>query len=315
MQKTYYYTDELNDDFANTHIETKTLPEDYNFVPKSKGWKVVRLLVYRMIVTPIIKLVKVFSGTKIKNKQVLKPYKKQGAYIYGNHTGYANDAFMPTEVAFPRTADIVVNPDAVSIKFVGGIVKACGGIPVPDSVRGLKRFTADLDYAIENKHWIAIYPEAHIWPYYTGIRPYGAASFKYPAKSGTPVFSYTTVHKKRMFFKKPRRVVYIDGPFFADQSLPLKQRTQKLRDEVYAAMCERAKLTTKEYVSYVKLTDPHIADVLNNMQKNKKRAPFFPKKRREMRAFIDEMCKEYGVSNANDYSDYDQQTAESVSEN
>ncbi|MCD8039963.1 MAG: hypothetical protein LUF82_00395 [Clostridia bacterium] len=309
MQKTYYYTDELNDDFAGTQIESKTLPEGYEFVPKTKGWRIAHFFVYKMFVTPIIKLIKLFSGTKIKNKQVLKPYKKQGAFIYGNHTSYASDAFLPTEIAFPRSADIVVNPDAVSIKFVSGIVRSCGGIAVPSDLNGLKRFTADVEWTVQNKHWVAIYPEAHIWPYYTGIRPFGPAAFKYPAKIGAPVFAYTTVYKKRLFFKKPKKEVYVDGPFFADDSLSLKVRTQKLRDEVYSAMCERAKLNNCEYASYVKLTDPHIAQVLNDMQKNRKRSPFFPKKRREMRAFVEEMSARYSVTGDTDYSD-DVQTAD-----
>ncbi|MCD7729560.1 MAG: hypothetical protein LUI60_06585 [Clostridia bacterium] len=310
MQKTYYYTDELNDDFAGTHIEAKTLPADYEFIPKTKRWKVFRFALYKLFVTPVIKLVVLLSSTKVKNKKVTKPYKKQGAYIYGNHTSYVTDAFLPTEIAFPRTADVVVSPDAVSIKHLGKIVKGCGGVAVPSDISGLKRFTSDIEWAVQNKHWVAIYPEAHIWPYYTGIRPFGSASFKYPAKSGAPVFAYTTVYKKKLFFKKPKKVVYVDGPFFADESLPLKVRTQKLRDEVYNAMCERAKLTTREYVSYVRLTDPHIAEVLNNMQK-KKRKPLFPRKRREMRAFAEEMCERYGYV---DVTDLDKQTADNTAD-
>ena len=54
--------------------------------------------------------------------------------------------------------------------------------------------------------------------------------------------------QKRRFFKKPGITVYVDGPFFPDESLPLKAAQKKLRDEVHAAMKARAEEhSTYEY--------------------------------------------------------------------
>ena len=33
-QKVYYYSDEVNDDFAGTHIERKSVPDDYEYLNK-----------------------------------------------------------------------------------------------------------------------------------------------------------------------------------------------------------------------------------------------------------------------------------------
>ena len=46
--------------------------------------------------------------------------------------------------------------------------------------------------------------------------------------------------------------MYVDGPFYPDMELPLKERQKKLRDQVYDAMCERAKLSDCDYIRYVK---------------------------------------------------------------
>ena len=35
MKKIYYYSDELNDDFAGTHIRQKPLPADYGYFPEN----------------------------------------------------------------------------------------------------------------------------------------------------------------------------------------------------------------------------------------------------------------------------------------
>ena len=151
---------------------------------------------------------------------------------------------------------------------VGGLLVAMrllGGVPVPEGIGGLKNFSRDIISAAERGEWVAIYPEAHIWPYYTGIRPFGAAAFKYPAKSGAPVFAFTTTYKKRRFFKKPAKIVYVDGPFFAEGD-SLKEKAGDLRDKVYAAMCERAKLSDCAYCEYYKVESAALAASLNAAQ-------------------------------------------------
>lgn len=263
MKKIYYYSDELKDDFAGTKIVAKTLPDDYKYVRTDGGWKFARFLIYKVFATPIILAASLILA-RYKNKRALKGCKKGGAFIYGNHTAFAADAMHPTRVAFPRTADIVVNADAVSIKCgVGGLVRLLGGVPVPTDLHGLKNFSTDIEEAVKGGRWVAIYPEAHIWPYYTGIRPFGAASFKYPAKCNAPVFAFTTTYKKRRLRKRPKRVVYIDGPFYASGKTA-KERAESLRLQVYEAMCARAKLSDCEYCEYCKVADAKLAASLNS---------------------------------------------------
>lgn len=250
-QKVYYYSDELNDDFAGTHIKRRSLPEDYVYLNKGFGGFLKRVFIYRLIVFPLLSLYnKLIKRVKYVNKKAFKGYKKRACFMYGNHTSMIVDAFNPSYLAFPRPADIIVNPDATSIKGLGWLIKTLGGLPIPDGYAGMKKFNAAVAEAVECRHWIAVYPEAHIWHYYTGIRPFPATSFAYPVKLGTPVFSYTLTYKKRRHSDYPRYVVYIDGPFFPDTGLPYKQAVQKLRDEVYAAMYARAQLSDCEYIRY-----------------------------------------------------------------
>ncbi len=99
---------------------------------------------------------------------------------------------------------------------------------------------------------IAIYPEAHIWPYYTKIRPFDEKSFRYPVDFDKPVFSFTNTYQKRKFSKKPKMVTYVDGPFFPDASVPKKARQLKLRNEVYDAMTKRSQANNIEVIKYLK---------------------------------------------------------------
>jgi hypothetical protein len=55
---------------------------------------------------------------------------------------------------------------------------------------------------LSKKPGIMIFPEAHIWPYSTHIRPFGDESFVYPAELGAPVLAIATTYRPRKIFKK-----------------------------------------------------------------------------------------------------------------
>ncbi|MDE5721864.1 MAG: 1-acyl-sn-glycerol-3-phosphate acyltransferase [Clostridia bacterium] len=252
MDRVLYYSDELNDDFAATRIVRRSVKPNYRYFNRGFLGALGKLIIYRVFVTPIgFVYTKFFKRVTYKNKKVMRGYKNRGCFIYGNHTAYALDAYNPTYLAFPRPADIIVNADATSIRGLKRVMRTLGALPIPDDFHVMSKFNSAVSEAIKKKHWVAVYPEAHIWPYYTGIRNFPSVSFNYPAKLGAPVFAYTMTYKKRNRRKRPKRIVYVDGPFFADEALPQKAAVQKLRDEVYNAMCERSRLSDCEYVEYV----------------------------------------------------------------
>jgi hypothetical protein len=251
MRKTYYYKDPLNDDFADTNIATQRLPSDYKYISHDPLKGVWDFLLHHFVATPLGFLYqKVIYREQIVNRKVLIPYLLSGCFIYGNHTRAAGDAFTPNIAVFPRKAYIVTSPDAVSIPGVRNLVKSLGGIPLPNDISGIRRFHSAL---LQRSKWnhIVIYPEAHIWPYYTDIRPFKDTSFRYPAEAGKPVFSFTVTYKKRAVGSFPRTVVYVDGPFFPDKDKTLRENQKMLRDLVYKAMLERSKNSDYNYNNYV----------------------------------------------------------------
>lgn len=52
--------------------------------------------------------------------------------------------------------------------------------------------------------------------------------------------------------KTPRVISYIDGPFYPDDSLSEKEAAQKLRNEIFKTMTDRAKDSDYEYIRYEK---------------------------------------------------------------
>lgn len=254
MKRTYYYSDELNDDFAGTNIKRKELPLNYKYFSRNPVKKFFEFILYRLIVTPLIFLFqKIVFHETIKNRRGLKGYRKGGYFLYANHTAAAGDAFRPSLVAFPKKAYIIINPDGVSIPVAGKAVEMLGGVPIPTARRGMKGFHEAIKKHTDKNHCVVIYPEAHIWPYYTKIRPFKDVSFRYPAETGKPVFCFTTTYQKRRFTSYPKTTIYVDGPFFPDETLSLKENQRMLREQVYEAMTERSKKSTYEYRQYIKV--------------------------------------------------------------
>lgn len=253
-RKQYYYHDLKNDDFAGTNIKKRELSADYKYIDRNIffliGEKVIRFIAYPIMFV----ILKIGYLQRIRNKKVLKQAKNTGYFLFGNHTNYMLDAYNPLIMSLPKKAYIIVNPDAVSIKGLGTVVKMLGALPIPTSMKGMSNYLNGIEQHINKNHVIAIYPEAHIWPYYTDIRPFGTESFHYAASTGVPCFSFTNIYCKRKLklIKRPKVVTYIDGPFFPDMNLKKKERICKLRNEIYSAMKTRVEENPKyEFCDYI----------------------------------------------------------------
>lgn len=153
-------------------------------------------------------------------------------------------------VVFPKDAYLIVHPNNVSIKVIGKITPSLGAIPLPGNAKAMKNFNKCIEKRIKQKHVVFIYPEAHIWPFYTKIRPFTNMSFSYPISYNVPTFAMTNVYKKRKN-GKPKMVTYVDGPFFPDEGLSMKDARQNLRDKVYNQMVLRSKENDIEYIKYI----------------------------------------------------------------
>ena len=252
-EKVIYYDDEMNNEFSGITKNTVKVDKDFKFVKKGFFHSLAKFVVYRVIMTPIAFLwTKLKFGLRIKNKSVFKEFKKTGYFIFSNHTLMAGDAFIPNVYVFPKTAYMVVHPDNISTKGTKNFIMLCGAIPTPTSIDGYRGFLSAIKQRINEGAAVCIYPEAHIWPYYTKIRSFADTSFAYPVKLNTPVFSATVTYSKRKLRKTPRVTVYIDGPFYPDGALKIKDAQRKLRDDVYSTMVMRSENSTYERIKYVK---------------------------------------------------------------
>lgn len=249
--KTIYYQDELNDEFSEAVLAPRKIDGTYKYVDDRLIKKFTHFFWYRVVAIPMAWIyLKLKFSHKIVGRKVLKAYKKHGFYLFGNHTQAIADALIPTMVSHPKTVYVIVHPSNVSMPVLGKITPSLGALPLPDDKDAAKNFIKAVERRTNEGKVISIYPEAHIWPFYTGIRPFSDKSFRYPVKYDKPVFCFTNTYQAKKPGGRVKMVTYVDGPFFPDKSLTPEQRKKQLRDKVYENMCERAKSSNAVIIQY-----------------------------------------------------------------
>lgn len=248
-----YYKDELNEEFSKAVITPRKIDENYKY-EHNPFWEVCSYLIQNVFSMPIkVGYEKIKFKLKYIGKEKLKQCKKEGYFIYANHTQAFADTFITSVGNYPKRNFLIVNPANVSIKGAGHLIEMLGAIPTPSSKTAMKNFLKIIEKRIKNKNSVTIYPEAHIWPYYTKIRNFKDVSFKYPVELQAPSFCMTNTYQKYGKNKEKIKIItYIDGPFYPNNELPKKEAQKELRDKIYNQMVERSKNSDVEYIKYIK---------------------------------------------------------------
>lgn len=254
MNKIIYYEDELNDEFSKSSIEPRIIDEKYKYVHKNPLWNLCSFVLQNILSVPIkILYAKIKFRIKYIGKEKIKPYKNEGYFIYGNHTQPFADTFIPSIPMYPKRNFLIVNPVNISLKGTGTLVEMLGAMPIPSNKSAMKNFLEAIKQKMNKGYAITIYPEAHIWPYYTKIRPFKDVSFKYPVQLEKPAFCITNTYQSYGKNNKKIKIVsYIDGPFFPNKELTLKEQQKELRNKIYNCMDERSKNSNIEHIKYIK---------------------------------------------------------------
>ena len=253
--KVVYYSDPLHDDFAGTDIETQIVDETFPY-RHGKVWTAVSHVLYYAIALPLVWLMqRVVFGVRFVNRKH-RSLVKGACYVYGNHTSFF-DAYTPALLSFPHRAELLAGPDAFSIPGIRSIVQMLGGIAIPNRVSGMKPFFRAQEASFRAGRDITIFPEAPIWPYYTGVRPFEATSFSYPVRLQAPVIAFFTAYSEpqgidRLLHRKATIRTYVSEPFYPNPKLSHKEAQQDLRDRVFAFMEEMSRLySTYNVIEYV----------------------------------------------------------------
>ncbi len=248
------YNDPVNEDYSCNSIVNKKLKDSFKYVHTNIFWRFFAHVLYTAVAKPIVWCIgKLNRGIKVENKYVLKKIRKNGYFLYGNHTSKFDAVIGPAFVATNKKCYTIANSDAVSIKGLKNIVMMLGALPVPSTPTLNEKFLAAIEKRVAQKQVIAIFPEAHIWPYCQVIRPFPETSFIYPAKFNKPVVAMVASFRPQKhdssLRSKPRITITLSEPIYPNPDLSIKENTKYLHDQVYDFMVNT--LSNRKNVDYI----------------------------------------------------------------
>lgn len=244
------YYNNFTDDFEQSARQNFKLPDNYKWVRTDLFSRAMSAIIYTLAIIFSSVYCRLCLHMRVVGRKNLKGL-KSGFFVFCNHTQPVGDVFIPALAVFPKRIYTVVSTANYGIPIIGKILPFLGALPTVDSPHGIKELTRATENKIRDGHPIVIYPEAHVWRYYTDIRPFPETSFKFPARFGCPTFSLTVTYKKTKIFRKPVMRVFLDGPFYPDGTT-VKEKAKSLHNRVYRTMKERSKNSDFEYIVYKK---------------------------------------------------------------
>ena len=244
------YFKSFTDDFETTANEDFKLREDYKWVRTDFTSKILSGIIYGLAIIFGGIYCYFFLHLRVRGRKNIKKI-KGGYFIYANHTQPVGDVFIPALAVLPKRIYTVVSTANYGIPVIGKILPFLGALPITESLHGIKELNKAIDFLIKKGHHIVIYPEAHVWEYYTGIRPFPDSSFKFPVKLEIPTVAMTVTYKKSKIFKKPLMEIFLDGPFYGEGNTA-KEKTADLHKKVYETMKNRSQNSNYNYIEYVK---------------------------------------------------------------
>ncbi len=240
---------EHTDDFEAS-VDGTELGRRYKYLDRGFFHKLTSFFAHNIIAPPIAYFYsRIILRDKLIGKRNFKGHKS--LIMYCNHTEPVGDALAPHTFVFPKPAYTVVHPDNLALPVLGRLIPYLGAIPTPVDLATSKSFSRCLEYRLKRGSALVIFPEAHVWKKYTGIRPMDDGAFSFPGKYSAPAFAVTRVYRRARLFGA-RCHIYIDGPYYEDKTLSRSEARAKLKAEITEKMKERAALSDIEIIRYIK---------------------------------------------------------------
>jgi 1-acyl-sn-glycerol-3-phosphate acyltransferase len=223
------------------------LDENYPFLDRSFAFRIRSALLYLGIFTLVFMVSPLRFGLRIEGRSILRKRRglfKNGALTVSNHV-LRWDFLMVLQAVrfrrlwFPAWKQNLSGPDR-------NLIRLAGGIPAPDSVHAMKRFTMAFEELHARKKWFHVFPEGSNWHYFHSIRPFKKGMFTMAYKFNIPVipmaFSYRESRGLYKIFKKnyPLITLRIGEPILPDLSMSRREAVQLLRFQTHRKIVELA---------------------------------------------------------------------------
>lgn len=177
---------------------------------------------------------------RIIGRENLRFLENRGAILIANHVHFLDAPIICSCLSQTRKIRYITLGENMDIPVAGPIIKALGGIPLPDSLGGMRSFRRVVDDLLGRGKWVLFMAEGALWPYYRGIRAFHKGGFSFAARNQVPVVPLVYTFEEGAFSRE-RMVLTIGKPIEPDgrTAEQLLEVTQHYFEETAAAFYRR----------------------------------------------------------------------------
>jgi len=172
--------------------------ESYPFRPRNiffRIWAAIFRAVAIAVFNPFMVLKYKMTTTGGKT---LKKLRKKGFIVTVNHVHMFDDLSIGTNLFCWRKIYFTTLDRNIKRPMIGFFLRSLGGIPIPaNSISGMKKFNEDVSYLLKHNKPVLYNPEAALWPYYRGVRPFKRGAFSMAVKNDVPVVPMAITFKRK----------------------------------------------------------------------------------------------------------------------
>ena len=231
-----------------------TFDETWPYLDKSLKFKIIHAVIYFLTWTIAFPVNRIRFGLRIEGREKIRKNRKRfagGVITVCNHV-HRWDMICVMQAMRYRKAWIPMYSEPFKGKD-GFLMKAVGGIAIPDSYSGLREFDRALDELHARGQWIHIFPESCSWKFYAPLRPFKIGAFNMAYKYGVPVLPMIITFRPRTGWRKwfgkgePLVTLHVGDPIVPDPKAPRKEEAVRLRDQAHKAMLDMAGIVSNPW--------------------------------------------------------------------
>lgn len=263
------FVPEPNEEFSGDDPFTRMAPirgelkdiafdETYPYLDKSLKFKIWHSLVYFALWIAAFPVNRIRYGLKIEGREKILQNRDlfaNGMMTVCNHV-HRWDMICVLQAMRYRKAWIPMYAQPFRGKD-GFLMKAIGGIAIPEERSGLQEFDKALEELHAQKQWIHIFPESCSWKFYAPLRPFKIGTFNMAYRYALPVIPLMLSFRPRTGWRKlfckdePLLTIHVGDPIVPDLNAPRKEEVARMRDLAHQTMLDMAGIVSNPWPSSI----------------------------------------------------------------
>lgn len=230
----------------------------YTYLDKSLKFKIIYFFIYFFTWILAFPLNKIRYGIRIEGREKIRQNRKlfaNGVMTVCNHV-HRWDMICVLQAMRYRKAWIPMYAQPFRGKD-GFVMKAIGGIAIPEERSGLREFDKALDELHAAKQWIHIFPESCSWKFYAPLRPFKIGAFNMAYRYNLPIIPMIISYRPRTGWRKlflkdePLLTIHVGEPIVPDLKAPRKEEASRMRDASHKTMLDLAGIVSNPWPSNI----------------------------------------------------------------